>query len=132
MKMNTENKKQIAIKAEILFGMSKFGMKSWKDIDLTDVKSIKRYLKNLYKDHSPKQLTVNIAEHINSWIVYAEDGESYKTVRIFQKTDEIMEKISEYYNTEGDDNYYDYSPTGLWFRDYARFYTKGNRVFMIQ
>lgn len=102
--------------------------------DLTTNKGTKKYLLAKFKESFPQY---NIKERvpkelINKFTQWRSHGESYKNIYIFQNKKGVMEKIYRYCNVEGDNNYYDYSPTGFWFASPAKIIETKERIIVIQ
>lgn len=104
-----------------------------REFDLTTEKGRKKYFKFVYKKENPSYNADNIPEFINGFVKYAEDGESRTEVMFFENKDcSTHEKVYDNYPLHGEDNPYDYSPTGIWFRETAGWYVTDERIITIQ
>ncbi len=100
--------------------------------DLTTMEGTKKYLKHLYKKAFPVYKNRMPKGLINHICREDESGESRIDVYIFHKEDDTMDRIRNNMNLEGDDNHYDYSPTGFWFRSRADIIEADDRIIVMQ
>jgi hypothetical protein len=106
-----------------------------KRFDLTTDKGTKKFIQ-AHVDHEFPMLKEKPRkqprELVNKFTRWDESGESNTTVYIFENKKGVLKNIYKHMNVEGDSNHYDYSPTGLWFRDQAEIKVKGERIFVTQ
>lgn len=128
IKRNWRNEDSVANKmAKYYFELAKAG-----DNNMT-VKDAKKRLKDTYKKEFPVYKdTKTPPVFINMFTHHEEHGESYTNIYMFKQHKNTMKWIQQNFNLEGDENHYDYSPTGLWFRDKAKVIQTKDRVFIIQ
>jgi hypothetical protein len=102
-----------------------------REFDVTTWDGVKKLIKAIYK----KEINPTYKERkpkclINEWVRYSEDGESKMYVGIFKKTPRTEEALSYYIDFDEDNNYYDYSPTGLWFGSRAEVTELEDRIIV--
>jgi hypothetical protein len=98
-----------------------------------EFKEFKKKIKQAYKREFPSRIKRRYPKHfINKFHFTDEHGENSTTVIIFENKKGVMEGIHANLNVEGDRNYYDYSPTGLWFSDPAKIYEFKERIVYVQ
>lgn len=119
--LNQEEKDMKALKNFPSFG---------KKFDLTSLEGTKKYLKAMYRKEFPRYKRRVPKCKINEWETGSECGEHKTYIGIFAKTPKTMEVVSQYIDLEADNNYYDYSPTGLWFGDEARIIDLEDRIIV--
>ncbi|WP_144473038.1 hypothetical protein [Bacillus pumilus] len=101
----------------------------------TNLKGLKKYLREFYKSHlssyeeSVKDKRSGLINHFQHVDPY---GEHVVNVYIYENLKGIMDIIQNDINLMGDENNYDYSPTGLWFAGKAKVIKTDNRIFVIQ
>lgn len=104
-----------------------------REFDTTTLKGLKKFLKHQYKiEYYIGQERKFPFDFINKFTHAPEHGESYTNVWIFKNLPETMDKIKMHFNLEGESNYYDYSPTGLWFASPAEVLVYEERIILIQ
>jgi hypothetical protein len=95
-------------------------------------KKAKKIIKKMYKNQFPVRKKRYPKHFINQFRFVDESGENATVVIIFENKKGVMEGIHANLNVEGDSNYYDYSPTGLWFADRAKIYEFEERIVYVQ
>lgn len=100
-----------------------------------NLKGIKKYLREFYKSHlssyeenvrDKRSGLINHFQHIDQY------GEDMVNVYIYENLEGIMDIIQNDINIHGDENHYNYSPTGFWFASKAKVIKTDNRIFVIQ
>lgn len=112
---------------------------NWEDggrtFNVLTSKGRKKYYKAKFKREFPelaRRDRKRPPEFVNKFSRMDEEGERKVSVWIFKNAPGIIDKIKYHMDWEADHNHYDYSPTGLWFREEARFHVFGDRVVMVQ
>lgn len=107
--------------------------KAWgRECNMSTLKGIKKFLKARYQSVFPYMRKRKLKHLINVITRLSECGEHRTTIWIFENTEKTMGIIERNLDLEADKNYYDYSPTGLWFNSEAEIITTKERIIVKQ